>query len=134
MSLDVDLRSTLLAWDDLSSLIEDRLFSRVAPQGVQAPYVVMLRVSSPVQYHLSGEAGIATPRYQFSCYGKEHGQSRAVAAAIRGCLSGFRGPMGSTRVRWVSIEDVRDLYEDRADGEQIGLFRTDLDLVFAHLE
>lgn len=132
MSLDAALRSHLLALTDVSNVIGTRLYSRAAPQGVTAPYVVMLRVSSPGQHNLTGPAAILSPRYQFSCYGTTHAEAVGIASELRGALDGFRGALGSARVRWAGIEDERDLYEDRSDGEQIGLFRTDLDVVFWH--
>ncbi len=133
MSLETALYSLLQTDADVVAAFGDRIYPRVAPQGAEAPYCVRSRVSSPGYHHLGGPSGIASPRYQFSIYARSSEEAETCASVIRAALDGWRGDIGSERVLWVSLEDERDMYEDRGDGSQDGLFRTDLDFVIWHL-
>lgn len=133
MSFESELHDWLLSNADLSALIGDRMYAREAPQDVALPYVVRTRVSDPGQHHLKGPSKIGRPRYQFDVLATSSESARAVSAALRAALDGYRGPLGGIEYVLESLFDGEvDSYEPATDGSESGLFRQALDFTVSH--
>lgn len=133
MDIEKALVSHLLADQNLSALIWDRLFplalpqedSTVYPNGV-VPAVVYQRISSPRTLNLSGEDA-SNPRIQFSAYALAYAQAKQIAEVLNQSLDYFAGTLGGRTKAQVLRVDYRDSYE-----QETGLYRSDVDFFVLH--
>lgn len=101
-----------------------------APQGVDAPYVVVTRISWPPHHHHGGVAAIASPTYQVLIVSESSVTTEAIEDAIRARIDGFTGTMGSTAVRGAFVIGSYDDVVPTGDGSDELPFSTVLDVEF----
>ena len=107
-----------------------RIYWMRAPQNTVRPYVVMQVISSIPDVAHSGPTGIIASRVQIDIYGDTYGAAKAVARAITGRLSGFRGLRLSITFDGIFKAGERDDFEDSASTDK--LFRTSMDFFVWH--
>ena len=140
MSLVTDIRTFLLADGTISGLVGTRIFPLKLPQAPTFPAITYQMISGGRSHTYGGAVGLASPRFQFDCWGATYLQAEALAEALRIRLDGFSGAMGaspSTVVQGVFFQDERDLYEDGADlgtGSGAGVYRRSIDYFISHEE
>ena len=87
MTIDEALK--ILLRDELDS---DRVWNFQAPQGTSGePYVVIYRISPTPRHVQTGPVPTIEWRYQFSCFGKLHTPTAALADSLRRVLDGYQG-------------------------------------------
>lgn len=84
------LRSYLLAQIGISSLITDRTYWNMRPQGAALPALVLTIVSRTPNYVFEGGSDLADARVQVDCYGITYAQTKTLARAVRTPLDGLR--------------------------------------------
>ncbi len=91
----------------VSSIVADRIYPLIAPQGVTAPWIVFQVVDEQLVYSLSGYSNLGWARIQIDCYAGTYKAARdlgdAVAAVFRSIVE-----IGFTS----SQLQRRELYED----------------------
>lgn len=97
--------------------IDGRVYMRRAPQNVDKPYVVMMKVSDP-----RGQMGTRRPRYQFSVFDTIYGRGRDLSDEIKDEVKKMDG---AADIFAPYNEDDRELYE-----EDTKLFHFVLDAIF----
>lgn len=106
-----DLVSRLAADATLTSstvIGSGRVWARRAPQGVYPPYVIVHQIASRHEHEYSASLGLAFSLVQVDVYAPTVSVAEAGADAVRERLDGFKGTMGSTVVRGIFLESVRD--------------------------
>lgn len=107
------LRSLLLANSGVTAIIGDRIAWGVLPRGAAYPAITLHLISAPRHYAMGGPSNLATSRVQVNCMADLPVDSDALAAAVRGALSGVR-----TTVEGVTIQGAfLDNEDDLTDGE-----------------
>ena len=81
----------------VTALVGTRIYPQVAPQGTTADYVTYEGSGNPIQDH-GGSGGLYRARVSFLCHSATYANAKAVAAAIRAALDGFRGTMQGVSV------------------------------------
>lgn len=128
MDIDSAIVDHLLADQELTALVRDRIFPLAIPQadsdlypsGV-IPAIVWQRVSTPRTLSLTGESG-SNPRFQFSVYADDLIEAREIAQVLNKSLDFFIGTLGGKAKAQVLKADYRDSYE-----YETGLYRSDVD-------
>lgn len=111
MSMETDLVARLLADEDVSALIDDRLSPGFLPPGESYPAMTYLLVSNGQVRNTQGSEGMEQARYQINCWASTYKQAKELAAAVKACLDNFRGEMGDTAVHaifWLDEADASD--------------------------
>lgn len=106
-----DFVAFVLADPTVAGLIASRMHPGPLPQGEEMPAVTYGEASNVRLRSLSGPSGKARPRIEVNSWDKTYGGVKALAAAIRIRLDGFKGDMGATRVDGLFIDGERDTYE-----------------------
>lgn len=102
-----------------------RWYYGLAPQeGPRAyPYVTATLVQPPSTHHMGGVAAIDEATLQLDFWGENPSAARILARQVDAWLDGFRGTMGSSRIRRIFRQSLTDLPVLRADGGELQTFR-----------
>ena len=133
MDIEQALVAHLLADQNLTYIVHDRIFPLVIPQedkkiypnGV-IPGITYQRVSTPRSLSLSGESA-SNPRIQLDAYAKTYTQSKRIAMLLYNSLDYFRGALGGRAKAAVLVADSRDDYEP-----ETSRFRSGVDFFVMH--
>ena len=87
----------LQATSGVTALVGTRIYPQAAPQGTTADYVTYEVSGNPIQDH-GGSGGLYRARVSFLCHTATYANAKAVAAAIRAAVDGFRGTMQGVSV------------------------------------
>lgn len=115
MIIENAIRNELLT--PLSSFVGTRIYYATAPQDVDTPYVVFLKVSDVRDVSLTGTGNTVNARFQFSVYADTYYETKQIAEAIRDALQGkcqeVIGGVGGVTVN-IQFEDETDIYDPGA--------------------
>lgn len=132
MSVETAIRARLVADATVSGLIGTRAYALVLPQETAYPAITYNRVSGVRVHDLDGPAGRGTPRISVNSWAETYLEAKALAAAVRVCLDGFRGTVGGVEINNISIENEIDLFEE--DAGLSGTYRIMQDYFISHRE
>lgn len=130
------LIALLLAHAPLTALVgtnPTRVYWMRAPQNTAKPYVVLQVISSVPDVGHQGPTGLIPARVQADCYSDSYTSAKAVARAVTGRLSGYKGtptPPGTTVFDGVFKDAERDEYEPEDSPDK--LFRVSMDFIIWH--
>lgn len=96
---------------------------------VGSPYLILQRISSPVDYHFQGPDSLRQTRVQIDVYGDSWPAVYQAAREVTSILSGYRGG----DIQGIFIDNQRDLPASDA-GEVTHLYRTSIDVMVNHQE
>jgi len=103
-----------------------------APQNVNAPYLVVSKISGPrVQSH-EANSHLAHPRFQLTAFAATYAAAKGIIAAVQSALQGYAGTMGGAGGVVVSAA----FYEDETDLERgdSGLYGVAADYIIWHYD
>lgn len=136
------LAGKLAGTSAISSLVGARIYPVLLPQDPTYPAITYQRISGERRHDLQGASGIGHPRISVSCWATTYAGVKALAAAVRKALDGFRGTLSSAdsppltvTALAVMIENEIDLFEPdaSADGRR-GIHRVVQDYTVTHRE
>lgn len=114
----------MLAHAPLTALVGGRIKPVVRGQGQPLPAVVFNRITGARDMTMAGPSGTAESLVQIDCYGETYAATKAVANAVRGVLSGYRGTVGGVEVLGVFLESERDSFDADATAK---IYRVSMD-------
>lgn len=132
MLIEQGLMTYLLAQSGITTYVGDRIYYARADQDVEAPYIVVTKVSGVREHSHDGGTGLAHPRFQLAVFGTTYSSCKTIAAAIQAALQGYSGTMGGAggvSVDAVFYENETDLYES-----DTALFSVITDYIIWHHE
>jgi hypothetical protein len=95
-TFEANLVDKLTAHAGLLVLVNARVYWVFAPDGGKAmPYLVLQEVGGQADYHQLAESTLSQTRVQFTAWAATRAGAKAIQTAVRDCLSGFRGSVGS---------------------------------------
>lgn len=107
------LRSFLLADATVAGIVGTRIYPVKLPQGVSGTSLILNEISGQGDHHMQGASGLVTVRMQIGCWSQTADGAHALHLAVKECLDGFRGAMGSgasqVQVQGVFIDSWRDI-------------------------
>lgn len=135
MPVEPVLFTRLTGFGALTALVGKRIYPLVAPQatrqgqGKGLPCIVYQKITGVHVYSHDGEANLAHPRYQFSCYDKTYAGAKAVATQLQAALSAWSDMTTSPRVHVCFCDMEMDLYDSTLEA-----FRVVMDFTIWHEE
>ena len=108
--IEESLQSFLQGDTALSSLIEERVYPLIQPQGGKQPCVVYTLVGTSRTVNLCAQTDAKVRgAFQIDSYAKRYAEAKQVAATIRKLMCGFVGDMYGTRVSLITLETDADI-------------------------
>ena len=124
----------LLASEAVTALVETRIRPDTIDPNEKLPAIRYELITSDSWHHLGGSSAEARTRIQFDCYGALRVDAARVADAVRNCLDGFTGSLGSIWVSDCVLDNRFDRTDPPADGAKQWRKRRTLDFVVVHTE
>lgn len=114
---------------DLLKTVNSNTYPLVAPQKVQAPFIIYTKISEEQDRLIAGSIPLFTTTFQIDVYCSTMAEASALAASVRAALVDHKGTGNSPSdgIRWVRFQDERHFYDDTADPH---LYRVSTDFVF----
>jgi hypothetical protein len=128
------IRTYLLTQTDLTNLISTRIYLTRIPDNGTYPCITFRRISSGRQHDLDGAAGYAESNFEFEVWSDDSEEVEDVCEELRQALQGFRGTMGTTAVKRVTLEDEQDFYHPPISGDDVGVHRTVVRYIVGYVE
>ena len=129
MSIDAALFSHVTADAGVAAAIGTRFYPVRAPQNATYPLALYHRVSGNRTDSLSGDSGLADPRFQISAMAATYAAAASAREALRQALSGYQGLMGAFVVTAsVAVNEIDLFYDD------VGLHQCSFDVFLTHQE
>ncbi len=106
------VNAVLLATPGVTAIVGASTAARIyplrIPQDAPRPAIAYQKISSPKQMSHSGSSNLARTRLQITCQGETYTSVKALAAAVRTALIGYRGTVGGVRIDGILIDDDLD--------------------------
>ena len=106
------VNALLLATSTVTALVGSgsaaRIFPLVIPQDAARPAIAYQKISSPKTMSHSGSSHLARSRFQFTVQAATYTSAKALAAAVRDGLIGYRGTVSGVRIDGILFEDDND--------------------------
>lgn len=130
MTLEEAIYGKLTGDAAVTALLGTRVYPGQAPQSSNLPVLVYQRASQKKLVTLTGVINLNRYGMRLDLWAADYATCNGLYNAVRDCLVGFRGTLGSGQV------DVRGVFEESGDdaaespihAEEGGLFRAGLDL------
>jgi hypothetical protein len=121
MAVEEALYTLLTGNAGVSALVSTRIYPLTIPQNVHLPAIACQVITTEREYSHDGQSPTAGPYIQLTIQAKGTGttsaydQAKAIAAAVRAALSGFRGTVGSDEIGGIFLENEYDGYNLDSD-------------------
>jgi hypothetical protein len=125
------LVNKLLASSSLDVLIGDRIRWGKRDQSDPLPTVVLTKVSSRADYHMTARSGLTESRVQVDCWAATFSQSVTIARAIKEILSGAQFSQDGIEFQGIFLDAERQLYEEDLPER---FHRVSMDFIIWHSE
>jgi len=105
-----------------------RVFASAAPQKPVSPYIVFYRIASNHHTHMGGDSGLLMGSFRTNIYSDTFTECRQKADLLYAALHGYSGTVtigsDSLVIRFISLVNDHDEYEEPQAGEQFGAYRS----------
>jgi len=109
----------LKATSAVTDLVSTRIRPLLRKQGAALPAITYQRISTIPCNASVGEANVAWARVQVNSFASTYAGAKALAAAVKACLSGWTDTGGSPSVIMSHWEGDSDLPEDVQPGQDL---------------
>ncbi len=131
----------MLVEEALAKYLAEKTGVKVWPEQIPAneaepvyPAIVYQEISYVPDVIHRGASGIASTRYQITCFARRYRESRELAERARQRLSGFRGAWGELDIDGCFVEDARSVPELDAEASSRDRFGRMFDVVICFKE
>ena len=97
------------------SIVADRIYPGVLPQGVTYPAITYNRVSTSQGVYLDGIDTLTDVSIQFDIWGDSLSDCHDAATALRTLLNGYQGDLGGVSVQYIKFNGENDFQEVEGD-------------------
>lgn len=112
-TMEGSLVAQLLATSGVTTLVGQRIYPHVAPQGTLLAYVTYEAISKRIVHDHAGTVGLTEARISYLCHAPTYAGAKAIAAAILAALDRKRGTIQSTVFGAILSESEADAgYDD----------------------
>jgi hypothetical protein len=116
--IESDLRTYLIAHEDIQPLVGTRVYPMFLPQNPTLPAITYQRVSGNRVQSLKGVNSLSHPRIQYDCWAESYTDVKDLAEKLINALNDYSG---------VIFYNDRDLYE-----QDVELYRVSIDISIWH--
>jgi hypothetical protein len=121
MSIDVALRTFVLADATVAGRVGTRMHARRLPQSPTLPALTWYNVSTRREHDMDGPDGLPRVRIQVSCWAATPAAADELAAAVQARLDGYRGAWGDVQVGACLMVGERDMDDVEAGRSGVAL-------------
>lgn len=115
------IRTRLLTSSALTTIVDDRIYDSIAPQGAARPLVVLDRNSVETFNDLSGTGGVEKAEIIIEHQSDGQAEANDMAAAAQAVLDDFDGVIDGVTVDGIFFEETAtDVYDKSETGERSG--------------
>ena len=122
------IRTILLDDSDVVSVVSNRVYVGIKPQGMTSNCIVLETTSEERIPTNSGETGLVESSIQCSCYVTGYLNCATLADYVRQALNCYSGTVDSTRIDVIYVTNKTDSFGTIPPGEDRPQYRIDLDL------
>lgn len=102
---------TILSGDGtVAALVGTRIYPLVVPQDVALPAISYQKISGVREYAHDAPLGFASVRIQVNCVDDDYDGAKALAAAVRGAMSGYSGTATGLDIHAMFMDNEVDSY------------------------
>lgn len=105
--LEVDLRNYLLEQEEITSVIDTRIYPGWIPQEAVMPSMAFFKVTGGKHHDID----VAFPRVQFSVFSSRYMEAKQLANSVVKAISRYKGVMGETKILQIVFQNEYDLFE-----------------------
>lgn len=127
------IAALLIADEDVNSIVKRRVRVHVT-QGDPLPYVVLQTIDNRRTTTYSGALGHCRARLQVEAWADSYDAAKALATAIRRCLSGYAGIIDGVTIHACILDDEADIAVLGQEGAGVGPFGVRADYLVVHQE
>lgn len=110
------LRTRLINFAGISTLISARVYPAPIPQNPTYPLVTYQKISGPRDYVMGNQSGLVRARFQLDTWAETYGECEALADQVRLALSNYSGTSDTITIDWIALDNEQGpLYDDDAD-------------------
>ena len=97
--------------DNITSIVDDRIYPLNVPDGIGMPYVTYQLISNQKLKNKDRETSWQEIRLQIDCYADHYDQVTNLADAVSDVLSYYSGNVDDVSIDVITFEDENDLSE-----------------------
>lgn len=129
MTIEEGLVDYVLDQAGITSLIGTRIAPAPLSQKSTLPAITYQLISVEDALLHDGPMGLPQPRIQLDCWASSYAGVKALAAAVKVAIHGYKGTMGTVQVEQASVVNLVDSYEPNT-----GKWRVIVDTVIQYKE
>lgn len=131
MSIMSAMYSELKNTTSITTFVNDRIFTLVAPTDTAFPYLVLNRVS---EFRANPLSGIVRTDLDINAYGQSPDIVISITDALYMKLHNFRGFLGDEQLdtNWIAVQSTDEDEFKPAVGEDVWTFRSKVDVAVWH--
>lgn len=127
----VNYLASKTAITDIVTTDANRIRQGWTPQATAMPYITISIQEFGHEHVLTGGAGFSEPDVEIQLWCDRESQRQLLSAAVRSVLQGYRGTMGSTVVKCVTLPLDNEFEEPPRDNSQKIIFRRVMQFKFS---
>lgn len=113
------IREILLSSPAVAALINDRVYPLLKPLNERRACVVLKVVSDVPEYHMEGDAGWGTGRFDATCWAPTYAEASVLAKEVRKALTEFTGEAAENTIGWIEQQNRFDVEADPVEGQNM---------------
>lgn len=107
--MEEDLIALLTGDLGIASVVADRVYWGIRPQGAALPDITLYNLGGPVDYHMHGPSGLRQIRIQVDCWSKvSKAQALSIKRAVEAALSGQQAQQQNVEFQGMFIDTFND--------------------------
>ena len=118
----------------VTNIIGTGIYPSILPADAELPALVYQKISGPRDHVTAGPSGLASPRFQITCWAKTYKKVVELAEAVRQTLDGYAGTVDSIIIQAIHLMDESDMPDVRPDNREVTKQGKRLDFQVWHKE
>lgn len=99
----------------VKALIGARLYPEKIPQDAKLPAAAYQVTSTGINYNMDGQSSIVSPLIGFTFDARSYDEAKAIGAAVKAVLSGYRGTVAGIKIGSIFLQDEFEGYNLASD-------------------
>lgn len=134
MAIEKALCTILNGAQAVTDIIGTSIYPLVMSADVVLPAIVYQQISGQRDQVMAGPSGLASPRFQITCWADTYKKADELADAVRQTLDGYSGIVESVVIQAIHLLDEADMPGIRPDNKAQSRYGKRLDFQIWHKE